>query len=56
MKERSMKEELEVIRKAMDRISVRGREDLELMVMCMDGLDVLIARLGAEKEKTNEDD
>ena len=56
MKERSMKEDLEIIRKAMDRISVRGREDLELMGMCMDGLDVLIARLGAEKEKTNEDD
>ena len=51
-----MEKELKIIRKALDRISVRGREDLDLMGMCMDGLDVLIARLGAEEEKKDEDD
>lgn len=52
-----MKQELEIIRKAMERISVRGREDVELMGMCMAGLDVMIARMEAEeeKEKSNED-
>ena len=51
-----MEQELKIIRKAMERISVRGREDIDLMGMCMDGLDVLIARLGTEKENENEDD
>lgn len=51
-----MEKELKIIRKALDRISVRGREDLDLMGMCMDGLDVLIARLEAEEEKKDEDD
>ena len=51
-----MKQELEIIRKGLEHISVRGREDLELMGMCMDALDELIARLGNEKENNNEDD
>lgn len=52
-----MKSELEIIRKALERISVRGREDIDLMGMCMDGLDVLIARAEAEREqKENADD
>jgi hypothetical protein len=52
-----MKQELEIIRKALERISVRGREDIDLMGMCMDGLDVLIARAETEKEsKEHADD
>lgn len=52
-----MKSELEIIRKALERISVRGREDIDLMGMCMDGLDVLIARCEAKKEQEeNADD
>lgn len=51
-----MKQELEIIRKGLERISVRGREDIELMGMCMDALDAMIARLGSEKENENEDD
>lgn len=51
-----MKQELEIVRKALDRISVRGREDIEIMGMCMDALDEMIARMTAEKGDENETD
>ena len=45
-----MKKELEIIRKAMEQISVRGRQDIELMGMCMDALDEQIAKCESEEE------
>lgn len=53
-----MKSELEIIRKALERISVRGHEDIDLMGMCMVALDDIIIRLEREekKEKENADD
>ena len=51
-----MKQELKIIRKGLERISVRGREDIDLMGMCMDALDTVIESMGDEKENKNEDD
>lgn len=51
-----MKEKLEIIRKALDRVSVRGREDIEIMGMCMDAIDEMIASLAEEKETDDETD
>lgn len=51
-----MKEKLEIIRKALERISVRGREDIEIMGMCMDAMDEMIASLAEKKETDDETD
>lgn len=51
-----MEKELKIIRKALDRISVRGREDIEIMGMCMDAIDEMIASMAEEKETDNETD
>lgn len=48
--------ELVIIRKALERISVRGKEDIEIMGMCMDAIDEMIASMAAEKETDNETD
>lgn len=49
-----MKEGLEIIRRALEKISVSGRENIELMLLCMNALDGMIAQ--TEKENENADD
>lgn len=51
-----MVNELEIVRKSMEKISVSGRENIEIMGLCMDAIDEIISKMKEEEEKNHETD